>query len=133
VFAALDGTASVVRIVVPGEGGVAEPPEGITTFPARQVTDWGRAQKDYPTGESPEGIALDPTEQGLTTELNLGGDKLGGWPTWLQEPVYPGKADRLVLQLDSYCNVPHDWGDGGVAYVLRAGHDGELIFTQQSA
>lgn len=52
------------------------------------------------------------------------GDKLGGWPAWVQGVEYPrcpecGARMELVLQLDSEDNLPHMFGDAGCGHVTQ--------------
>jgi ankyrin repeat protein len=98
------------------------PAPATETFPARSVLRWHRAVADYPRNEVP----LDaPEEAAAAQQLNRRGEKLGGWPAWVQDPAYPDcpngdhPMSRLLLQLDSGQAVPYRWGDNGVAYVLQ--------------
>lgn len=52
------------------------------------------------------------------------GDKLGGWPHWVQGVEYPecrecGDRMRLVFQIDSEDNVPFMFGDVGCGHVTQ--------------
>ena len=54
----------------------------------------------------------------------LQGDKLGGWPYWVQGPELPqcpecSETMALVFQLDSEDNVPHMFGDAGIGHILQ--------------
>jgi hypothetical protein len=52
------------------------------------------------------------------------GDKLGGWPCWVQGVEYPacpscGASMHLVFQIDSEDNLDHMFGDVGCAHVTQ--------------
>jgi uncharacterized protein YwqG len=47
--------------------------------------------------------------------------KVGGWPSWVQEPNWPHKSsdDWLFLgQLDYHLGVDAPWSAGGYAYLF---------------
>ena len=62
------------------------------------------------------------------------GDKLAGWPYWVQDVEYPdcpkcGERMRLVFQIDSGDNLPFDFGDVGCGHVTQCTeHKGVLAF-----
>jgi uncharacterized protein YwqG len=62
------------------------------------------------------------------------GDKLGGWPFWVQEVSYPACTQcatpmTLVFQLASEDNLPFMWGDGGTAHITQCPyHQAQLTF-----
>jgi uncharacterized protein YwqG len=52
------------------------------------------------------------------------GDKLGGWPHWIQGPEYPdcptcGERMEGLFQIDSEDDVPHGFGDLGCAHLTQ--------------
>lgn len=52
------------------------------------------------------------------------GDKLAGWPCWIQGPEYPtcpqcGAPMRVVFQLDSEAHVPFMFGDVGIGHITQ--------------
>jgi uncharacterized protein YwqG len=52
------------------------------------------------------------------------GDKLGGWPHWIQgAEYYPcpqcQKQMQVVFQLDSEDNLPYMFGDSGCSYIIQ--------------
>lgn len=52
------------------------------------------------------------------------GDKLGGWPAWVQGVEYPkciecGEPMDMLFQIDSEDNVPYMFGDCGTAHVTQ--------------
>lgn len=61
-------------------------------------------------------------EAGLGTSTS--GDKLFGWPEWIQNPEYPrsniNQADmQFLFQIDSDDNLPFMFGDSGCAYIFQ--------------
>jgi hypothetical protein len=63
-----------------------------------------------------------------------GGDKLGGWPCWVQGAEYPncpicGMRMRFIFQLDSRDNLPYDFGDCGTGHITQCPtHKDQLAF-----
>lgn len=52
------------------------------------------------------------------------GDKLAGWPNWVQDVEYPacpecGAEMQLVMQIDSEDNVPYMFGDCGTGHITQ--------------
>jgi hypothetical protein len=80
----------------------------------------------------------DPTP-GLAESIGQAaeGDKLGGWPLWVQSVDYPlcsacGAEMRYVLQLDWYDNLPFDFGDCGTGHLTYCpSHPENLTFAFQ--
>jgi hypothetical protein len=64
-----------------------------------------------------------PLEDAILRKLNRCGDKIGGWPRWVQEPEPAAHGDRFVLQIDSAGGALPlglaEVGDGGVGYLFR--------------
>jgi len=61
-----------------------------------------------------------------------GGDKLGGWPLWIQSVEYPEcrickKAMRLIFQIDSQVNLPYMWGDSGCAHITQCAEHKDVV------
>lgn len=120
----------VVRLVTP-EVGAPQPSKaagGGHTFPPKRIVGWREAE-DYPTPEEAAwmGVELDEDEWNAAAESEecaLGGDKLGGWPQWVQDMEYPecpecGRQMRLVFQIASEDNLPIWWGDLGIGHVTQ--------------
>lgn len=80
-----------------------------------------------------DGFAID---QNIAERIAISatGDKLGGWPYWVQSSEYPscpvcGVAMALVLQIDSEDNLPYMFGDAGCAHVTQCRrHPEQLAF-----
>jgi uncharacterized protein YwqG len=59
-----------------------------------------------------------------TISAAMHGDKLGGWPLWVQSVAYPacqqcGRPMRFVMQLDSEDNIPHMFGSIGCGHIMQ--------------
>ncbi|WP_436777013.1 ankyrin repeat domain-containing protein [Yinghuangia sp. YIM S09857] len=134
----------LVRIVGPAEVGRPTPPptilpsEGAVPFPERPITGWARGARDYPYREADESDLL-PEERAVVFGLNRQGDKLGGWPNWVQDAEYPHcplgdqRMTRPVFQIDSRRGVPHTWGDHGAGYIVQCpAHRDQVAFLWQS-
>ncbi len=136
----------------------ALPPAGLKPFPARAITGW-RELTDHPDPAEHEELGLQydhdfgrgtVTIRSHSPELEVrdvqgddaaeaiavasAGDKLGGWPRWIQGVEYPscprcGVRMHLLLQLDSEDNLPHAFGDGGCGHVTQCpAHPDVLTF-----
>ena len=83
--------------------------------------------------------ANDDTQVGLAEAIAdaAPGDKIGGWPRWVQDVEYPscrdcGSAMRYLLQLDSHDNIPDVFGDMGTRYLAFCpSHPSTLTCTMQ--
>ena len=120
-------SASVVaRQVVPE--GEPEQIQGDTTFPPQRIVGWTPIE-DVPNGEEardPLGVDLSQEEEEGLWDAGLprAGDKLGGWPAWVQGVEYPtcprcGTQMQLVFQLDSECHLPFMFGDMGIGHLTQ--------------
>lgn len=118
-----------------GGGAAADPqPDG---FPARRITGWAE-HPDYPNWEEMEqmGLALSDEEADALgdSDFPLAGEKLLGWPLWIQGMEYPDCPDcgtqmELLFQVDSEQNIPHMWGDSGVGHITQCPrHRGRVAF-----
>lgn len=97
-------------------------------FPAKTITGW-EEMVDYPGWEErgDEGIELSDEEEDLAHDEEIGprtGEKLGGWPSWVQSVEYPscpdcGSTMKLVFQVDSEQNLPYMWGDCGIGHITQ--------------
>jgi uncharacterized protein YwqG len=146
-WAPFSGT-HVVRVVDrPGER--VGQPKGMAPFPVRAIEGW-REFADYPQPSEHEALGLNydyDFEKNLVStrcaelgielvdvDIELGvaeaiaiaepGDKLGGWPAWVQGVEYPScpkckRTMQLVLQVDSEDNVPHMFGDVGCGHITQ--------------
>jgi uncharacterized protein YwqG len=102
-------------------------PASENSFPSKLIIGWQETD-DYPNWEEGEslGIELDETEWEQLSEEDFprSGDKLSGWPHWVQGIEYPncpdcGNVMRLVFQVDSNDNLPFDFGDVGCGHITQ--------------
>ena len=125
---------SVVVRVVP-----AETPTSTVirskAFPVRRIIGW-ELTSDYPGWEEARevGIELSDDEEDRVSELGfpLAGDKLLGWPAWVQGLEYPscprcGSSMRVVFQVDSEDNVPYMFGDVGCGHISQCRAHPEVV------
>jgi len=90
---------------------------------------FSRTKTDLPARADETEIALDENEEPLLPFLNLGGDKIFGWPDWIQD-VDRREGERLLLQLVGGGLTRRDFGDAGNVFVFE-GPEG-LRITGQS-
>ena len=140
---------SLCRVLPPGTGEPAA--EATGTFPPKRIVGWERFA-DRPHGMEHDDLGLvteyhfdavphRPVEvtcpelglrfEGMPTAEAIGegvtaggGDKLGGWPAWVQGVEYPacpecGATMGLLFQLDSEDNLPFMFGDCGTGHVTQ--------------
>ena len=134
----------IVQATGRGQTKVSAPPN---YYPARTIIRWDIGA-DYPSQQEHRelGLVYDYNfeakqvtirwpETGL--ELNdldfetaasiagpQGGDKLSGWPYWVQSAEYPscpqcGQRMDFVFQIDSENNLPYMFGDVGCGHVTQ--------------
>lgn len=131
--------STLARRVDPSKAGSAGVVDATRTmFPAQRIVGWDKVAVDLPNSEEldGQGVALDDDESDAlyALELPLAGDKLAGWPNWIQGIEYPQcrtcrKPMRLVFQIDSEINLPHMFGDSGIAHLTQCpDHKDELAF-----
>ena len=119
----------LVRIIQPKEeaGEVVIPKEISDYFPAKIITKW-QEKTEYPhleeLWEMDENLTKDEELFLSSAEKGMEGDKLGGWPFWVQGPYYPRckkckKKMRMLFQLDSNKNLPFMFGDAGMGHIYQ--------------
>lgn len=142
-------SGSHIARLLSGAAAVATHPSDLTPHPARVIERWNEFI-DYPHPEEHEalglvydydfskkrvsvsskelGIALRDLDIDLDVAETIAsaeaGDKLGGWPLWIQSVEYPAcpqceRRMELVFQLDSEDNVPHMFGDAGCGHITQ--------------
>lgn len=127
-------------------------PEGAEPWPAKYISGWKRfddypdpaeherlgvtCQYDFAGGQTHttvlcpshnlrfERVRDDQNGPGVAEAIATaaGGDKLGGWPHWIQGVEYPncprcGSQMSYLLQIDSNDSIPYMWGDLGCGHV----------------
>jgi uncharacterized protein YwqG len=148
--------SSLVRIVQPsGASAPLLPPAG--SFPAKTIIDW-QAFDDFPNVQDHRQLGLDyqydfgtPLRTTVTcAELGLAvevidddylaesissaspGDKLAGWPHWIQAAEYPAcprceQQMELVFQLDSEDHLPFMFGDVGTGHITQCSEHKDVV------
>ncbi len=127
----------LARIIQPdGEGKDVELPEFEDPFPPKLITGW-ESLDDYPCGlewETGEiDVDLDYDEEGIPWQNNYSGDKLWGWPHWVQSACHPSclvcdHRMRVVFQI-ACDNLPYMFGDGDRGWITQCPeHKEQLTF-----
>jgi hypothetical protein len=106
-------------------------------FPPKVIVGW-EPLDDYPDPDEAEtlGVELSDEEADDIYESGypLAGDKLAGYPMWVQGIEYPncplcGGQMRLLFQIDSEDNLPYMFGDVGCAHLTQCReHKEQLAF-----
>lgn len=120
------------------DGGDAAPRKVPNPIKPKRIVGW-QPEEDLPNSEEATGPLGMDDDDALFEALNeaqlpLSGDKLGGWPYWVQGLEYPDcpeckKPMRLLFQIDSECHVEHMWGDSGCAHLTQCEtHRHQLAF-----
>lgn len=148
---------SLVRIVQPtGPGMKNETSGAYDELPPKKIVGWEEFQ-DWPSTEEQEELGLRYTYdfQAKTVDLEcseLGlrfekvqdddlaekvssaqaGDKLCGWPYWIQGVEYPNcpRCDRrmvLIFQLDSEDNLQYMFGDSGCGHITQCPEHKDVV------
>jgi uncharacterized protein YwqG len=148
---------SRVRVVQPtGTRLKASVPQEDGYFPAKQIVGWAQFF-DLPKPSEHEELGLKYTydhkagtvrleceELGLVFDKikdpmlaeNIAnselGDKLAGWPAWIQNVEYPncprcGRRMVYVFQMDSEDNVPFMFGDAGCGHITQCPEHKEVV------
>ena len=122
--------AHATRLITPQGPSASITPQIDELFPERQIINW-ETRADYPHYVELKDLGihtnwklyeqLEQTEQGIC----LTGDKLFGWPHWVQGPEYPldrktGNPLKLVFQFDSEVNLPYMFGDLGIGHLTQS-------------
>ena len=100
-------------------------------FTEKTITDW-KVLEEYPHYEEhPEGIELSEAEA-LCDNLLHSGEKLLGWPSWVQGEEYPtcpkcSEKMNFIFQIDSEDNLNYMFGDVGCGHITQCGDHPEVI------
>lgn len=141
-------SCQLVRIVqadgVPAECEIPQTGESMSKlregeFPPKLIVDWQKVD-DYPYGEENRGIDIAPNDLDFFYDIGMypQGDKLAGWPGWVQNEQYPDcpscrqKMEQLIFELESDDNIPFLWGDVGTGYIFQCPeHKEQVAFLWQ--
>lgn len=112
-------------------------PIGYDWFPPKLIVDWQVAD-DYPSWQEADALGVELSDDEGEALYEAGypriGDKLSGWPYWVQGVEYPscricGREMRLVFQIDSEDNLPFMFGDSGCGHITQCPeHHAEVAF-----
>lgn len=105
-------------------------------FASLRITGWTEID-DLPHPEESASRAFNESELDAICEAGYprAGDKLLGWPAWVQGVEYPNcptcrKPMEYLFQIDSEDNVPHMFGDVGCGHISFCGeHPNVLAFA----
>lgn len=114
-FALQDTTCMVTQAI---KGDVVT---GSNPLSPRQLTGFGKATQDLPGAEAHDLVKLDPAEVEHLPLMTQAGDKVGGWPHWIQDASSPKGFGRFVLQVDTGGALAFSYGDSGIGILLQ--HD----------
>lgn len=108
------------------------------SFPVKTIVKWNMVD-DYPNWEELRemGFSLNDEEENELEKLEVphAGDKLGGWPYWIQGIEYPrcpicNEKMRLIFQIDSEKNIPYMFGDTGCGHITQCkNHKDQMAFA----
>ena len=129
--------STLLRLLPIDEVGAGASDEGPSVFPTKRIVGWTPA-RDFPGWEELRALGVELSDDDAEV-LDLAGlpqpgEKLGGWPLWVQGVEYPncrlcGRRMELILQLDSGQTIPYDFGDAGVGHNTQCpDHLSELAF-----
>lgn len=111
-----------------------EPGAGGRALAPRAITGW-TAVDDLPHWEElPAPLAEELEAAYEACARPLVGDKLAGWPAWVQGVEYPAcricnRPMTMLFQIDSQDNLDWMWGDVGCAHLSQcAEHRDQLAF-----
>lgn len=113
-------------------------PDTIALFPEQRIIGWEEIE-DYPDSEEALEQGIEYTdcewEQLVEADFPHSGDKLSGWPHWIQGIEYPRcrlcqTPMQLVFQLDSNDHLSFMFGDMGCGHLTQCPeHKTEVTFA----
>jgi uncharacterized protein YwqG len=131
---------STLLRLLPAPSAVAEHTEAPPSdaFAAKRIVGW-KTVVDLPnwSEHEPLGIRLSDEESEALDQaerVTLTGEKLAGWPFWIQGVEYPScrrcaRRMELLFQIDSEQNLPYMFGDVGIGHITQCPeHLDELAF-----
>lgn len=119
-----------IRIVRPGDFAkldlTSTPPDGVGLKDAQFVAKWTR-RPELPNSEElgDRGIEVADGADEWLQDLPRNGEKVGGWPGWVQGVEYPDCEEcgepmkNVLLQLEAGTIDGFDFGDCGTAHVTQ--------------
>lgn len=121
--------STLLRVIRPEESGTVSAKKNPVkwAFPEKVIVKW-TGKEDYPNWEELRMMGCSLSEDDIDIlcdqQYPLAGDKLLGWPHWVQGVEYPqcpdcGKSMKLIFQIDSDDHLSHMFGDMGCAHITQ--------------
>jgi hypothetical protein len=153
-WSAFSGTHLVRLLSQPAT--TAPHPAGLKPLPMRTIEGW-RELLDYPNPQEHRELGIEYEYHSQYTRTNVScralgidlrdledddvaeaistaeaGDKLGGWPHWIQGIEYPScprckRRMELVFQLASEDNLPYMFGDVGIGHITQCPEHADVL------
>jgi hypothetical protein len=149
------GKGKLVRVIpASGPAAAATPPPDLRAMPPKRIVGW-EPLEDLPDMEEQELLGLthewkrsgselvvrwpEASVEVVTADVEFEkavsaapGDKLLGWPSWVQGVEYPGcprcgTRMELLFQVDSEDHVPFMFGDVGCGHVTRCPRHPDVV------
>jgi hypothetical protein len=124
---------STLLRVLPVRDAVVEAAAPHGAFPAKRIVGWNPID-DYPGWEElREADFSDAAAEEVGNRgYPLSGEKLFGWPYWVQGVEYPdcprcGSLMELLFQIDSENNLPYMFGDAGCGHVTYCSQHPDVL------
>jgi uncharacterized protein YwqG len=123
----------LARIIIPDGKPNLTPDYPDESFPAKTIVSWTELD-DYP--QLHEVDIPYPSNNEVYKHLNTltarPGDKLAGWPYWVQGVEYPncptcGKKMQFIFQIDSEDNLPYTFGDVGCGHITQCPEHNDVL------
>jgi len=121
--------STLLRTIIPEKNEVeSRHPESPVqdAFPAKKIVGWTKTD-DLPNWMELEELGFelpDKKYEPIEDTYPRAGDKLWGWPLWIQGIEYPDCPQcatrmRLLFQIDSNRNLPFEFGDIGTGHITQ--------------
>ncbi|WP_276307800.1 DUF1963 domain-containing protein [Stenotrophobium rhamnosiphilum] len=130
--------STLLRIVsAEGKSEAVDSSAVLNGFPPKLIVGW-KVDHDLPNWEELRSLGVELTDEESEELSEKGfprsGEKLLGWPAWVQGVEYPqcpecGSQMRLVFQIDSSGHLPYMFGDVGCGHISQCAiHPSNLAF-----
>jgi uncharacterized protein YwqG len=93
-------------------------------FSEKTIIGWKELELEYPESVESEELndIINIDYANIFHSINYEGEKIGGYPNFTQEEIYPECPDcstpmKHLIQLGSNVNIPYMWGDGGYGHI----------------
>lgn len=125
---------------VPGRAGVLPVREKHRDFAPKRITGWQQIADELPGSDEcrdwleQQGIGISRPELEALWDLepNEMGDKVGGWPHWVQNVEYPEcpqcqRQMQMLIQIDSDDHLPQMFGDMGCGHLTQCPEHKDVV------